>query len=121
MKRILPILILLLVATVCYAKRNLPERHYQTQWAIAHGGMTEYRLSDNTRVDVLLEHYAVEVDFVDKFYEGVGQALYYAYMTGKQPGLVLIIEKDDDISMRRLQRAKYLCDRLRIKLWTVGK
>lgn len=121
MKRPLIILILLLVATVCYAKHKFPERHYQTQWAIAHNGKTEYRLPDNTRVDVLLERYAVEVDFVNKFYQGVGQALYYAYMTGKQPGLVLIIENDDSVSMRQLQRAKFLCGRLRIKLWTVNK
>jgi len=39
------------------------------------GGEAEYRLPDRTRVDVLTDRFAVEVDWVGKFEEGIGQAL----------------------------------------------
>lgn len=55
--------------------------------------MEEYELSDKTRVDCLTDKYAIEYDFANKKYEAVGQALHYAVMTGKQPKVVLIIDK----------------------------
>jgi len=41
------------------------------------------------RVDILTDEYAIEVDHVYKFHEGIGQVLHYAYETGKKPGLAL--------------------------------
>lgn len=42
---------------------------------------------------MLTPTHAVEVDFVPKFYEAIGQALYYSLQTGRKGGIVLILEK----------------------------
>lgn len=69
------------------------EASYQHAWCSAHGGVEEYVLSDRTRVDCLTDTHAIEFDFADKKYEAVGQSLHYAVMTGKKPGIVLILDK----------------------------
>lgn len=121
MKKICIMSIIFLLSTVAYASHHLPERYYQSQWSIKHGGITEYRLDDNSRVDILTDDYAIEVDFCShKIYEAVGQSLYYAYKTHKQPAILLIIENDKPSTIAALKRAKYLCERLRIKLMTIG-
>lgn len=43
------------------------------------------------RADVLTENYAVEVDFLPKWKEGLGQALHYGDVTGLIPVLALIV------------------------------
>lgn len=48
----------------------------------------------NGRVDVLTESYAIEVDRIEKWHEGIGQAAHYGHETGKLPCLALIIESD---------------------------
>ena len=60
------------------AKRLHKERWYQEQGCT---GVTEYRLPDRTRVDCLLEDYAVEYDFGRKWAEAIGQSLHYGRMS----------------------------------------
>lgn len=45
----------------------------------------------NGRIDVVTEDFAMEVDFIQKWHEGIGQALHYASATGKRPSLALIV------------------------------
>jgi hypothetical protein len=52
-------------------------------------GKTEVTVSFG-RADVLTENYAVEVDFLSKWKEGLGQALHYGDATGLVPVLALI-------------------------------
>ena len=78
------------------------ERYYQEAFCERLGGVTEYRLSDRTRVDCLSGTYAVEVDFAPKWAEGIGQALFYAQMTGRAPAVALIAGKKDGRYIRRL-------------------
>jgi hypothetical protein len=69
-------------------------------------GVTEYRLDDGTRVDILTDDYAIEVDWATKWAESVGQCLYYAEKTGKRPMSLLLIEDDaDDKYVWRILRA----------------
>ena len=79
-------------ATPALAKHKHTERWYQQQWCAQHGGVAEYVLPDKTRVDCLTTTHAWEFDFASKWYEGVTQALHYGRLTGKRPGLVLILE-----------------------------
>ncbi|MFH1027609.1 MAG: hypothetical protein V1791_06370 [Pseudomonadota bacterium] len=37
--------------------------------------------------------YAVEVEYAHKWAEAIGQSLYYSRMTGKKPGVVLIMRE----------------------------
>lgn len=77
----------------------------------------EWRLDDGTRVDILTKEYAIEVDFADKWYEGVGQALYYSIKTNKKPALVLIIEKDSH--EKYLDRLKMVAEKYGIKIYVI--
>lgn len=55
-------------------------------------GIVEYKIN-GVRIDCLTETHAIEYDWANKWYEGITQALYYAELTGKKPGLVLIKKK----------------------------
>ena len=56
-------------------------------------GTTEVAVP-NGRVDVLTKASAIEVDRLEKWHEGIGQAAHYGTETGEQPCLALIIASD---------------------------
>ena len=110
-------IILMLFATTASAKHLHSERYYQEQWCNDHGGKLEYTLDDRTRVDCLTDTYAIEFDFAPKWAEAVGQSLYYGLKTGKKPGIVLIIEADEDD--KHLKKLQPLAEKYGITIWTV--
>ena len=69
------------------------ERYYQLKCNETLQGKVEYKLPDATRVDILTEDLAIEVDFAKKYYEAIGQACHYAEMTGKKPAILLIVRE----------------------------
>lgn len=123
MKRIFWIgLVLLVFPGVAYSagERLHYEAVYQETWCKGVGGQIEVRLPEGTRIDCLTAVYAVEVDFSDKWYQGIGQALYYAMKADKRPGLVLIKERESD--QKYIDRARDLIAfyRLGIRLWVMS-
>lgn len=108
---------ILLLFSVAFAGHQFLEKDYQIEWCAEHGGITEYVLDDQARVDCLLDEYTIEFDFAPKWAEAIGQSLYYAEKTGKKPGIVLIIEKDSD--KRYLKRLKTLSEKYQIRVWTM--
>ncbi len=92
----LALALIFLFATTANAARLHHEAVYQEHWCNEAGGVTEFRLPDLARVDCLLDQYAVEFDFSDKWAESIGQALLYANETGRHPGVVLISENGED-------------------------
>ena len=82
-------------------------------------GNIEYVLDDGSRVDCLTDQYAIEFDFAKKWAEAIGQSLYYAEKTGKQPGIILIIPTEKD--MRHMEKIKKVVEakKLNIKLWSI--
>lgn len=58
------------------------------------GGEKEFKLNDNTRVDILLSEWACEIDWQNKWAEGVGQSIYYGLKTDKKPLVILLVRKD---------------------------
>jgi len=54
----------------------------------------EHRLDDGTRVDLLLPRQACEIDWADKWAEGIGQSIYYGLKTRKAPLVILLAKKD---------------------------
>ena len=72
------------------------ERDYQLKCNEIFQGLVEHRLSDNTRVDILTDDLAIEVDFAKKWYEAIGQATHYARLTKKKPAILLIVREADD-------------------------
>lgn len=81
---------------VCGWARLHRESWYQERLAEAMGGVLEYRLPDGTRVDLLTETEAIEVDFAPKWAESIGQALWYAAQTGRRPAVALIVSGPRD-------------------------
>ena len=67
---------------------------YQHAYCSAINGIEEYQLPDKTRVDCLTNTHAIEFDFVNKWSEAIGQALYYGLITGMKPKVVLILDKN---------------------------
>ena len=92
---------------------------YQEYFAEVMYGATEFRLDDNTRVDILTEYYAIEVDFATKWAEAIGQALFYAAKTNSKPGILLIMEYETDT--RYLERLLLvISEYIYIKIWTIN-
>jgi hypothetical protein len=84
-----------MLSTPAWAAKAQKENYYAELWCNSQGGKSEVRTSQNTRVDCLLPDYAVEVDFDNKWAEGLGQALHYGVEMNRRPG-VLLIMKDHD-------------------------
>ena len=73
------------------------EEFYSNIFCEELSGQSQFKLKDLSRVDCLTETHAFEVDWADgmKVYEAIGQSLYYASQTGKKPGILLLIRKDN--------------------------
>lgn len=93
---------------------NQVESYYVNQWCTSDFGRKEAILWDMTRVDCLAKDYAIEFDFAKKWAESVGQALYYAKMTGKKPAVTLILTSPTDY--RYVKRVERLDNGLKIFL-----
>jgi hypothetical protein len=108
---------LILIPSLAFAGHLHKEKEYQEAWCKKVQGVTEYRLEDGTRVDCLTDQMVIEFDFAPKWAESVGQALYYAEVTGRKPAVVLIEEfEGDDHYVNRL---KTVADRHGITVWTM--
>jgi len=114
----LSILCVMIIAIQVNAKHLNPEKYYQRIFCDKVHGQMEYRLPDHTRVDCQTSTYSFEVDFGHKAFEAVGQALYYAMITGKRPGIVLIQETRAD--NRYISRIKRLAARYHIYLFIIN-
>ncbi|MCP3945080.1 MAG: hypothetical protein GY710_26880 [Desulfobacteraceae bacterium] len=113
-------LLLLFIPTIAYAKHIHPEKWYQNKWCAKQKGQTEYRLPDKTRCDCLTDTHAIEVDFARKFYEAIGQALYYSMQTGKRAGVLLIIENKNELKYWIRLNSTVQHFGLPIDTWKVG-
>ncbi len=108
---------MILIPLTAWAGHKHPERYYQERWCNEAEGVMEYVLPDRSRVDCLTDEYAVEVDFAPKWAEAIGQAKYYSKMTGRKPGIVLILEEEKD--QRYLDRLNRAIDGEGFTIWTV--
>lgn len=117
MIRPLAFLVLTLWTSNAGAKHAHQERWYQERWCTAAGGVLEYQLPDQTRVDCLTDTHAVEHDFAPKWAEAIGQSLYYSAVTGKHAGVVLIMEQSSD--QRYLDRLRKTIEQnlLPVDIW----
>jgi hypothetical protein len=102
--------IFILIGCSSPTKKN--EKYYQDKLCKKLNGITEYVLEDRTRVDCLTSDYAIEVDWAKKWAEGIGQSLYYSYMTGKKPAVALIVNDNDQ---RYINRLNTIAKKLNIK------
>lgn len=73
------------------------------------------------RIDILTTEFAVEVDRLSKFHEGIGQALHYANETGRRPGLALFVSNPDNEDQRKLDYVRNLCNLHGIRVWYINE
>ncbi len=106
--------------TGCTEKKKYNEKYYQTILCNELDGVMEQSLLDRTRIDCLTDEYAIEVDFSKKWAESVGQALYYAEMTGKKPAVALIVRETEQ-DKRHMKRLKILTDKYGIKIYKIER
>lgn len=78
----------------------------------------EFALWDGTRVDILTDEYAIEADWAKpgKHFEAIGQALYYAEVAGRKPGILLLVT-DMKSQSRFVYRTAVVCASHDIRLW----
>jgi hypothetical protein len=69
------------------------ERNWSAALASLLSAQTEVPV-EGGRVDVLTDHYAIEVDRLDKWHEAIGQAAHYALKTQKIPAAALMVPSD---------------------------
>jgi hypothetical protein len=120
MKKFMTMFILIITILPAQCSHLHLEKEYQEKWTKEHNGIMEYCLDDRTRVDCLLPEYAVEFDFANKVYEGIGQAFYYASQTGKKPAVVLIMENPEQ-EQKYLNKLKAVSEVYGLKYWIIKR
>jgi len=100
------ILILALTMAILPVNALENEDYYNRQFCSEESGQAEYSLPDRSRVDCLTDTHAFEADWADglKVYESIGQSLYYAAETGKKPGILLLVRKNN--SAKHIRKVK---------------
>jgi hypothetical protein len=93
------------------------EPAWSTYLAWKWGGVAEYRTVDGSRVDVLTDDMAWEVEWCKKWKESVGQALFYGAVTNRAPGVVLLLRRKPSEKLYFL-RAVIACREANVRLMT---
>ncbi len=81
------------------------------------GSKIDHVLYDQSRVDILTENEAIEVDWPRKWPEAIGQAHYYATVTRREPAVMLLSSGASD--KVHLLRATIACRSARVRLIVV--
>jgi hypothetical protein len=82
--------VLFVAFALCALAARADERS-ETEWlATKYNADSTVILWDRTRPDLVDDTYAYEVDWAEKWAESIGQSLYYAEVTGKQPAVILL-------------------------------
>ena len=82
------------------------EKNWVRAFQLTYGGTSEVSV-EHGRIDLTIDNYAIEVDFIDKWQEGVGQALNYAKSSGLKPLLAIIIWRDKSLEESE-DKVKYI-------------
>ncbi len=96
-------------------KEGSPEKEWTEALANFLGGKSEVKI-ENGRVDVLTESYAIEVDALKKWQEGLGQAIHYGMATNKISVLAIIYEQENSESKRLLKKVEKITTSKGVKL-----
>lgn len=73
------------------------------------------RTEDGAWCDLLTKELAIEVDWAEKWAEGIGQALYYGLCFKRQPAVILLI-KDPEQDESKVARCRKVCEAYGVKL-----
>ena len=82
-------------------------------------GEVEVRMPDETGCDIVTDTHAVEVEWAYKWYEGIGQSLWYSFQTNKKAGIVMILRNEKDRKFLIRLRSLIAGKKLDIKVWVI--
>lgn len=105
---------LLVITSEGEAGHRIKESAYRDAWC---RGEKEVILPNGTRADCVTTRHAIEVEFAPKWQQAIGQALNYADQTGKQPAILMIIEREKD--WRYFQKCRRVARKNGIRLWYI--
>ena len=83
------------------------ESHWVQILAQEYNGVAEYRLFDGSRVDILNDEYAIEVEWAHKslkWAEAIGQSIYYSEITNRKPMIILLVLKYDQVTLKNIYK-----------------
>lgn len=92
----------------------LQQRFPETQLRLGR----ERQIWDRSRVDILTDLLAIEVDWAKKWPEAIGQAEWYSLNFGRPPGICLLVSDYVD-EAKYVYRAQACCARRNMPLWLV--
>jgi hypothetical protein len=119
------LLLFILISACAAAKHHIleTEKDYQEAFnRVYFQGRAEMEVPVKYgRIDLLTGDYAIEVERIDKFHEGIGQALHYAKETGRKPGLAVFITDPTEHELEKLKYVRRLCQSLGIKVWYINE
>lgn len=83
----------------------------------------EVSLSGQSRADCVNDTHAIEVEWADKFKEGVGQALTYAYESTLIPGLILVCRRSEPscLGASLTSQETFTAFGIRATVWECGR
>ena len=114
MKKHLLLILILLLSINSFSQRK-KEAFYIQGFSKIILGKTEVVLSDKSRVDILSDEYAIEVDFIGRWAESIGQSLFYSEMTGKKPAVLLLVNGNKNKT--QIQRFSRVAFKYHITFW----
>lgn len=111
---------LLYLTVACLLNTLTPAPKTEVEWSAELAqqvqGEAEHRLPDGSRIDILTDEVAWEVEWSDKWPESIGQSVFYGLATNRKPGVWLLLRgKHDEDYLQCLM----VCRHLNIELRTV--
>lgn len=95
---------------------NRNEVQWSAYFAEKYAAEPEAVLWDRTRVDLLSDTEAIEVEWAEKQYQAPGQAVWYGIVSGKPPAVLLLV-KDAKAEAAHVYRCTAICAKLGIRLY----
>jgi len=89
------ILLCIVLSLPIMGQQKLSEHDYSVYIQSLIGGQREYSVP-NGRVDLVTDKYAIEIEKASNWKESIGQSLWYALNTNKEPAIILIVESNED-------------------------
>lgn len=101
--------------------RAVPEARWQVAWnQVRFGGAGQLEVSvPGGRVDILTGEWAIEVDHVYKYREGIRQSRHYARETGRKAGLALFMDSPTD-TPELAAYARKVAELMKIRVWVIN-
>ena len=99
---------------------SIKDEEDESSWskalAVKVNGEAEFRLPDQSVVDVLTDDHAIEVDWLENWHKGVGKALHYATLSKRKPVLAIRL-KGDDWKKEQLETVIQVAQKNGISVW----